>query len=314
MPNRQKINFSLVTPSCPPKWKPSLDGVLVVDDKDVSLSFNQLFVEIWQLPDEILQTKSEKAAIEFILSQLVDPADFLQKLESLYSSRQEKSRDNIHLKDERLLDRYSTPLIGPEGTCFGRIWYFRDITEQTRMELELFKGLTQQLFTFSKGGEPVKQVVSLEEVIRESADLVLSGTNVRCEWDFAKDLRQAEVDTGQIGQAIQNIVLNASQAMPEGGIVTISCRNIQAAQEPEVPLACGDYLKLEIADSGDGIPAEPNEKLSTPITRQKRPEVAWGSQLPIPLSACIMAISALHRHLKRARPSALSTRLCRYKA
>ncbi len=83
--------------------------------------------------------------------------------------------------------------------------------------------LTNQLLTFSKGGDPVKQTASISEIIRESVGFVLRGSPVRCSYDIADDLWFAEVDPGQISQVIQNIILNARQAMPGGGAATHNC-------------------------------------------------------------------------------------------
>ena len=79
------------------------------------------------------------------------------------------------------------------------------------------KDLTQQLLTFSKGGEPVKELAEISEIIKDSANFVIQGSKVRCDYHFAADLWPAEIDRGQISQVIQNIVINATHAMPEGG-------------------------------------------------------------------------------------------------
>lgn len=132
------------------------------------------------------------------------------------------------------------------------------------------KGLTQQLLTFSKGGEPVKKIVSIKEVIEESAAFVLRGTNVRCEWRFADDLSPVEIDPGQIGQAIQNIVINASHAMPGGGVVTISCDRVDRPQA-SLPLPTGgDFLRIQIKDSGVGISSDQLDKIFDPYYSTKK--------------------------------------------
>ncbi|HSH12292.1 MAG TPA: PAS domain S-box protein, partial [Desulfurivibrionaceae bacterium] len=88
------------------------------------------------------------------------------------------------------------------------------------------KGLTQQLLTFAKGGAPLKETTSLAEVVMDSADFVLSGQSVSCRFDIPEDLWLVDIDKGQISQVVQNLVLNAGQAMPEGGVVEIACRNL----------------------------------------------------------------------------------------
>lgn len=117
------------------------------------------------------------------------------------------------------------------------------------------RDLTLQLLTFSKGGEPIREISSLAEIIRDSAEFVLRGSSVRCNYSIPEDLWPAVIDRGQIGQVIQNIVLNARHAMPEGGIIDIVCENVTLGDGANGSLQAGDYLKLVIRDRGIGIPS-----------------------------------------------------------
>jgi len=115
------------------------------------------------------------------------------------------------------------------------------------------RSLTQQLLTFSRGGAPLRTSASVAEVVRENASFALSGSNSRCQLDLAADLWTVDLDPGQIGQVLNNLLLNASQAMPEGGVVEISARNVSG----EVPgLPPGDHVRITVRDSGPGIPAD----------------------------------------------------------
>ncbi|MEW6265435.1 MAG: PAS domain S-box protein [Thermodesulfobacteriota bacterium] len=115
----------------------SIDGILVVDDKGVMISFNRRFAEIWGIPQDILESKSDELALRWVLGNLTDPEEFISKVRHLYENRSETSRDEIALKDGRTLDRYSAPMFGDGGRYYGRIWYFRDITERKHAEQEL---------------------------------------------------------------------------------------------------------------------------------------------------------------------------------
>lgn len=115
------------------------------------------------------------------------------------------------------------------------------------------KSLTEQLLTFAKGGEPVRAAVPLADVVREAAEFALHGAAVRCEFDLAPGLRPADADQGQIGQVVQNLVINAVQAMPEGGVIRVGLIDETVAPDQFPNLAPGDYLRLEISDTGDGI-------------------------------------------------------------
>jgi len=133
------------------------------------------------------------------------------------------------------------------------------------------RDLTQQLLTFAKGGDPVRKTVRLPEVVREAAEFALHGSKVRCEFTIAADLWAADVDKGQIGQVVQNLVINAVQAMPEGGVIRVSMSN-EHTRQPGTPglLADGNYLRLSIADSGMGIRADHVARIFDPYFTTKQ--------------------------------------------
>ena len=121
------------------------------------------------------------------------------------------------------------------------------------------KDLTLQLLTFAKGGEPIKQLTSLEAVIKEHSSFVLSGSSVACEYMFPPDLWPTDVDPGQIGQVVYNLTLNAVQAMPDGGTITIHAENLlldPKTVERSIPLPPGPYIKVSVRDQGCGISDE----------------------------------------------------------
>ncbi len=132
------------------------------------------------------------------------------------------------------------------------------------------RDLTQQLLTFTKGGASLRAAVSLPEVIREVAEFALRGSTVRCQFDLAPGLWAASVDKGQIGQVVQNIVINAQQAMPEGGVVEIALSNQQVGTELGVVLAPGRYVRLDIGDHGPGIAAADLSRIFDPYFTTKK--------------------------------------------
>jgi len=115
----------------------SIDGILVVSEAGKILSYNQRFVELWNLPPEVVASRSDEAAIQTVLAQLYDPEAFLARVAYLYDNPEEKARDEIALRDGRVFDRYSAPVISSEGDYYGRIWFFRDMTVQKRHAEEL---------------------------------------------------------------------------------------------------------------------------------------------------------------------------------
>jgi PAS domain S-box-containing protein len=112
----------------------SLDGILVVDENGKIISFNKRFVEMWGIPQDVIESRSDEKALGSILAKLSDPDEFLKKVKYLYEKKNEKSRDEIDLKDGRSFDRYSAPTLGTDGRYYGRVWYFRDITESKKLD------------------------------------------------------------------------------------------------------------------------------------------------------------------------------------
>ncbi|MBU0664071.1 MAG: PAS domain S-box protein [Proteobacteria bacterium] len=105
------------------------------------------------------------------------------------------------------------------------------------------RDLTQQLLTFAKGGAPVKKETTLTGLIQDAAGFSLRGTKAKCMYDFAEDLWLVEVDTGQLGQVLQNLVINAVHAMPDGGVIHLAAHNItvKAGELPLAPGRCADH-------------------------------------------------------------------------
>ena len=133
------------------------------------------------------------------------------------------------------------------------------------------QNLTQQLLTFSMGGAPVKRITSIAVLLEESTAFALRGSNVRCECSIDKDLWPVEADEGQISQVISNLIINAQQAMPEGGIIKVIAENITIDAGNPFLLESGKYLKISIEDQGIGIPEEHLTKIFDPYftTKQK---------------------------------------------
>ena len=131
------------------------------------------------------------------------------------------------------------------------------------------KDLTQQLLTFSKGGEPVKRLTRLDVLVKEAALFAIRGSNVDCHFDFRTDLWPAQVDESQIAQAIHNLIFNADQAMPEGGTISISGQNVSLGAERHISINPGKYVKLSVRDRGTGIQPEHLQKIFDPYFTTK---------------------------------------------
>jgi len=133
------------------------------------------------------------------------------------------------------------------------------------------QNLTLQLLTFSKGGTPVKKVMNINKLVNESAIFSIRGAKATCRFEFFKDLWVAEVDEGQINQVIGNLVINANQAMPNGGMIAIKTENSIIKSDSVLPLAAGHYVKIIIEDQGVGISQKHLQSIFEPYftTKQK---------------------------------------------
>jgi PAS domain S-box-containing protein len=117
----------------------SMDGILVVDENNRILSYNQRFVDVWGIPLKLVENKIDEPVLQFVAEQIADPQVFLKQVYYLYEFRQETSQDELILKNGHVIERYSAPMFGPDGHYFGRVWYFRDITDRKRAENELIQ-------------------------------------------------------------------------------------------------------------------------------------------------------------------------------
>ncbi|MBI2060035.1 MAG: PAS domain S-box protein [Nitrospirae bacterium] len=148
--------------------------------------------------------------------------------------------------------------------------------------------LTQQLLTLSLGGAPVKKTVDLAPLVRDAADLAVKGTRVKCEFALPEDLWPVEADTVQLSQAVANLVINAWQAMPQGGVAEIKAENVYVGPGHVLPLKSGQYVVVTIGDHGPGIPPQNLQKIFEPYYSTK----PRGSGLGLTVAHSIVA-----RHL-----------------
>ncbi len=313
------------------------DGILVVDLKGSIVSFNQKFVQMWRIPQEIIDSRSDDKALGFVLGQLKDPHAFLAKVRELYSQPDIESYDVLEFKDGRIFERYSQPRKTGEKSV-GRVWSFRDVTERTKSEEQLRHSqkmeavgrlaggvahdfnnlltailghadlllerlepgnplrrsveeiqkaatrsaeLTRQLLAFSR-----KQVVSphvlelnalvshlrgiLSRVIGEDTELVIVSGG---------DTGRVKADPGQIEQMIMNLAINARDAMPKGGRLTIETGRAELEESFARGMdgvTPGSYATLSVTDNGCGMDAETKAHLFEPFFTTKEQEKGTG--------------------------------------
>ncbi len=317
------------------------DGILVVDVAGRWAGHNQKFREMWNIPAELAESGDDDRALEYVLSQLESPGDFLGKVRELYAAPEASSFDEIRFRDGRVFERYSVPQRTGDRIV-GRVWSFRDVTAArrqaealhatqqrmlhaekleavgrlaggvahdfnnmltailgeadllllqprldagTRVQVENIRNaalrsaqLTRQLLAFARQQHTEPRPFALAELVRGLEPLVqrLAGRLVvtRFELPDGGGSPWVHADPSQFEQAVLNLVINAADAMPEGGelvlrvgreVVTAGDRARRGARHE------GAHARLSVADSGCGIPAEALPYLFEPFFTTKPP-------------------------------------------
>ncbi|MFA6030059.1 MAG: PAS domain S-box protein [Elusimicrobiota bacterium] len=154
--------------------------------------------------------------------------------------------------------------------------------------------LTQQLLTFARGGRPVKKVLSPTGLLHEAIRLALRTPRPRCEAELPEDLWNIEADEGQLLQAFHNLLLNAAQASPEGGVVRVTAENVELPKGAPPPLGHGRFVRVSVSDEGRGIPPENLKRVFEPYFTTKERGKGLG------LATCFSIIQS-HGGLLEAR-------------
>ena len=145
----------------------------------------------------------------------------------------------------------------------------REYLAKAMAALDRGRDLTRQLITFAKGGAPVQSVGHLFPLVQETAQFALSGSNVSCGFDIQADLWPCNFDKNQIGQVIDNIVINAKQAMPGGGQMKLSAENVRLRDKERPLLNAGAYVLISVTDKGIGMPADILPRIFDPFFSTK---------------------------------------------
>jgi len=158
------------------------------------------------------------------------------------------------------------------------------ILEEAEKACRHAKELTMQLLTFSKGGMPIKRISSIRDLVVDTTEFALRGSPVTYDISIPPDLWSAEIDTGQISQVIHNLVLNAREAMPDGGKITIVAENREIGVTSDPSYLPGKYIALTVSDTGCGIPLHYHAKIFDPFFTTK----ATGSGLGLSVTYSIV--------------------------
>lgn len=143
------------------------EGILVVDRDGQMSYFNRRFIELWAIPDDVVASRSDEQAIAAVLDKLTDPDAFVARIEYLYGHPTEESDDELRLKDGRVFDRYSAPVIDTAGAARGRVWFFRDVSDARRAQ--------EAAELLARAGELFGASLDLDQTLRQLAELVVPG-------------------------------------------------------------------------------------------------------------------------------------------
>ncbi len=200
----------------------SIDGILVVDDNGNIVSHNRRFIEIWSPQDNLAAAGSDARTLLSVRDLMVDPEAFIQKLQYLHEHRNETSRDEIALRDGRVIEHYTSPMMGPHQEYFGRIWYFRDITELKLSEMNLARSYAQlQRLSLRMENAKAEERAKIALNLHDEMGATLAAMKMRISWlasklpaDSPHLLDEAARISGLVSDGIQTMHHIVTQLQP----------------------------------------------------------------------------------------------------
>ena len=313
------------------------DGILVVDLQGQIVSINRRCADMWNIPENVLRERRDEQALSFVLDQLKFPARFMSKVKALYASPNESSYDVLEFKDGRVFERYSQPQ-KIAGKTVGRVWSFRDVTEQRQLEdylrqaqkmeaigrlaggiahdfnnlLMVIMGnceelktrndianmrhsteeilaaalraasLTKQLLTFSRRQVMAPRMLDVNVTLGDLSKMLrrLIGEDIELLISLSESPAYVSTDPAQLDQVIVNLVVNARDAMPKGGRLTLQVQMLELGEAHTKGTASvppGKYVLIKVSDTGTGMTQETLSRMFEPFFTTK--ELGQGTGL-----------------------------------
>ena len=235
----------------------TLDGIIIVDEKGNKIVQNQRCVELWKLPQHVVDNCDDKQQVEFVKNRAKDPEKFVEKVAYLYAHPNEISRDEIEFKDGMILDRYSAPVVGKDGTCFGRIWVFRDITESKQAEERVADALNFNLtilrtspvgiLVYKAYGPCISANEAAAAIIGSTKEQLLQQNFRQLEsWKHSGLLKAAEAALAEGTE--QKLEANLTSTFGKQSWLNCRFAPFQYASEPHLFLIMTDITERKLAD------------------------------------------------------------------
>ena len=304
------------------------DGILVVSNEGKVTSYNRKFIEMWRLENHSSIGKDDRSVLSTVVDQLQSPADFLDRVQSLYADPAATSFDVLHFRDGRIFERYSQPQ-RIDDKIMGRVWSFRDVTRARNLELELRQSqkmeavgrlaggiahdfnnllmlisgyvtqmmenpalkegyatceqilattrraasLTKQLLAFSRKQPEASSVVDLNLIVLNLEPMLrrLLSDQIQLQVSVDIDPQHVYIDVSQIEMMIMNLAVNAQDAMPEGGKLSIAtCKKMVQLRDRKAGETTKEFAVLEIRDTGHGMSPEVKARIFEPFFTTKQ--------------------------------------------
>jgi diguanylate cyclase (GGDEF)-like protein/PAS domain S-box-containing protein len=180
----------------------SLDAILVVDENHKVISYNQQFIDLWKLSPQMVRMGQEMPLLEKAIEQIEDADAFIARIQYLYEHRDTRDREELQFRDGRIIDRYSAPITGEDGKYYGRVWYFRDITERKTSEARIL-GLNRVYAVLSGINALIVRVHDRDELFREACRITVEAGAFKMAWigllDSEADLIRPVASAGNVG-------------------------------------------------------------------------------------------------------------------
>lgn len=197
----------------------SLDAILVVDENARIISYNQQFINLWHITPEAISTGLDEPVLQSVANQIEDAEVFVARVQYLYGHRDEKSHEEIRLKDGRILDRYSSPILGNDNKYYGRVWYFRDITERKIAETKI-KRLSDLYLTLSQCNKAIVYSNNKEELFTQVCRAAVESSGFKMAWigmvNTTSKLIVPVASYGDTAGYLENIQVSINENDPHG--------------------------------------------------------------------------------------------------